>query len=121
MVNNQLEPLAQYDEQRVLKAIELDLFPNPTTDGITVTLSQPVDQVAYDVYDAQGRSVLHGKMHGGRLDISTTAIPSGYYNFCLVRGQEMLVRSFVVEHCPPMSHLLVLERLKMHGSTPLLA
>ena len=96
--NHQLEPLAQKVEPRVLESIELDLFPNPASDGLTVTLSGPVDQVTYDVYDTQGRSVFHGKMHGGRLDITTSAIPSGLYNFCLAHGQEMLVRSFVVEH-----------------------
>lgn len=96
--DHQAESFAKKVDDRVLEPLELDLYPNPASDGVTVTVSGPVDQVTYDIYDSNGRSVLHGKMHGGRFDISTTAVPSGYYNLCLVRGQEMLVRSFVVEH-----------------------
>jgi hypothetical protein len=82
----------------VLEPLELDLFPNPASDGVTIILSRPADNVTYDIYDSQGRSVLHGRMQGGRLDVPTTSIPSGLYNICLIREHEMLVRPFVVEH-----------------------
>lgn len=94
----QSQPLAEQVGQRVLEVMDLKLAPNPASDGVTIILSQPVDIANYDVYDAHGRSVFHGKMHGNHLDIPTTSIPSGLYNFCLVRRQEMLVRPFVVEH-----------------------
>ncbi len=96
--NMLLEPVDQKVDERVLELIELDLFPNPSSDGITITLSEAVDHASYDVYDAKGRSILHGNMQGSRLDIPTNDLAAGLYNICLAHGQEMIVRSFVVEH-----------------------
>lgn len=84
-------------EERPLEAIDLHLFPNPAGDHVTITLSGAVDLATYDVYDAQGRSVLTGRLQGDRTDIDLGGAPAGLYNFCLVRGREMLVRPFVVE------------------------
>ncbi|HMN06793.1 MAG TPA: T9SS type A sorting domain-containing protein [Flavobacteriales bacterium] len=94
----QVEPDERKSEGRVLEPMELDLFPNPSSDVVTIALTGLVDHATYDVYDAQGQRVLHGTMQGNRLDIATTGIPSGLYHFCLTRGREMLVRPFVVKH-----------------------
>ncbi|MBS1581430.1 MAG: T9SS type A sorting domain-containing protein [Bacteroidetes bacterium] len=85
------------EEERVLEPLALQLFPNPATDRITIALTTAIDQATYDLYDGQGRRVRNGAFTGDRLELDLGGIPAGLYNFCLVRGDEMLVRSLVVE------------------------
>lgn len=82
---------------RPLEELTLQLAPNPTSDQLTVHLSASIDQCTFDVYDAQGRSAMHGTLQGDTKVIDVSALRPGLYNFCLVRGAEMMVRGFIVE------------------------
>ncbi len=76
----QEKPIDRKVHERVLEHLELGLYPNPSSDGITITLSEAVGNVGYSVYDAKGRSMLHGIVQGSRLDINTSDFAAGLYN-----------------------------------------
>ncbi len=66
-------------EEQLLASNELQVFPNPTNDQVTLALPGAQLQ-ALSVYDQTGRLMLQQKLgFGEREEVSLTQLPSGIY------------------------------------------
>ncbi|WP_116105115.1 T9SS type A sorting domain-containing protein [Lewinella sp. IMCC34191] len=69
----------------VWDAIPVEVFPNPTTGALTVTLPDRVGAYDLTVYDLSGKQLRTVKEVRGRHTLSLDGVPSGAY-FLVVRG-----------------------------------
>lgn len=81
---------ASTEEQKVNK---INLYPNPTSDHITITSDHPVQQ--YKVYNTMGQQVQAGKVKDSRIEVET--IPSGYYIIELKIGDQLISDQLISE------------------------
>lgn len=73
---------------------DLQAYPNPTTGVIHLTGTQMANEVALNVYDAAGKSILNKTLHSenGNLyyDIDLTQYPTGIYRFMLISNNQII-------------------------------
>lgn len=83
------------------ESVSMQLYPNPCDDVLhaTITGLQP-EEVTYTVFNASGRSMIHGTCDlfstGGVLPVNTSGLKEGVYFIKVVQNQKMLVKKFMV-------------------------
>jgi hypothetical protein len=82
---------------RALEDLTLQVFPNPASDRLTVSLSAPIEGGRYEVHDVQGRMLSNGPFNGERMQLPLGELPAGLYTLRVIRQEELLMRSFMVE------------------------
>lgn len=58
---------------------ELNVYPNPTTDGVTLESTETGNPLHYKLYDSQGRCLQQGTHQGGADRIDLTGYATGTY------------------------------------------
>lgn len=75
--------------------ISLTCFPNPTTDNVTLQISNyNNDKLLYQLYDLQGKILNSGKITGQQTQINTSSLPSATYLIKIVNQENKKSRSF---------------------------
>lgn len=81
------------------KNVNVELYPNPTSDFITVSFDKIVEyEVAYHVYNILGELVDQGTIMGGNNNttINVADYPSGLYQIEILLEKKPVVKKFVV-------------------------
>lgn len=76
--------LADYAPQ-----IEVSVFPNPTSDFLTIQ-TETVENIRYELYDAQGKCVLQGKLTGTQTSVHVSELATGSYSLNLLNATQLL-------------------------------
>ncbi|MEM8906570.1 MAG: S8 family serine peptidase [Bacteroidota bacterium] len=79
-----------------LAEADIELFPNPTSDVVTVRVTDQINQIA--IYNVQGQQVLHRNYEGIEqtlLDVSTLA--TGIYLISIQTEEELLTERLVIQ------------------------
>lgn len=77
-------------------AQKLDIFPNPTSDRVTVELRGTEGEATVELLDVSGRSCGRWPMSGGKLSIDTRQMPAGVYMMRVVTRHGSYVRKLIV-------------------------
>lgn len=81
-----------------VRELEVQLYPQPVTEGIGLTLSEQVWEGEVQVLDMQGRAVLEKSLQGNELFFPVPGLSSGIYLLQLREGGRVLKRmKFVVQ------------------------
>ena len=77
------QPLTGRDESQWQGITPLDItlsvYPNPTTDGVTLQGSQPTEPLTYILYAADGRTLVQGSYTGEQQTIDLKPYAAGNY------------------------------------------
>jgi hypothetical protein len=77
--------------------ISLNVFPNPTTDYLTLLVSDLQDeQLSYQVYDELGKTVSNGSITAQQTEIKMTTLPSATYFIHIINHQSQEIKSFKI-------------------------
>lgn len=68
--------------------VEVSLYPNPATDGVTLESSNTGTPLHYSLYDAQGRRLQEGIHNGGAQRIDLTGYATGTYMLRVASDNE---------------------------------
>lgn len=60
-------------------AVSVQLFPNPTSDMVTIQLSEDITATEVKVFDATGRQVIAQDVNGNSIRLETGHLPDGIY------------------------------------------
>jgi ligand-binding sensor domain-containing protein len=75
--------MARYNATVGVPVSDLDtrirVFPNPTTDHVSLVLDEPASQFEWSLLSMDGRSVLAGVVAGSRSRVDLHELPSGSY------------------------------------------
>lgn len=90
-----LTPSSVYDAAFTSR---LSVYPNPTTDLLTVKYDGQENEMFVQVIDALGRRVAMNKLNlvGGKVQISTQSLSNGTYRLIIDNGSKVAVKQFVV-------------------------
>ena len=70
--------------------VDVKLYPNPATDFLMVTLSKPVKNGVFEIYDAQGKFLSRQDLGTTTSRIALQGIPSGTYYYKVTNGKTNL-------------------------------
>ena len=77
--------------------ILLTVFPNPTSDNLTLQISDHNNEkLSYQLYDMQGKLLNNGQVTAQQTQINTSSLPSATYFFNVVNQQNKKVQSFKI-------------------------
>jgi hypothetical protein len=77
--------------------ISLSVFPNPTTDKITLKISDyNSDKLSYLLFDMQGKLVNKGQVTGQQTQISTSSLLPNTYFINVLNQENKQVKSFKI-------------------------
>jgi hypothetical protein len=92
----------EYDNSKIEKNSELQVFPNPTTKRIniqyTISVQSDVERSIYDVTGARKKSVQHQAQPSGRYQekLDTKELVSGVYFIVLKQDNDMVSKKFLL-------------------------
>jgi hypothetical protein len=73
-----------------------NIFPNPVTDNVTITLEKDVSCIV-SIYDLQGNVLATKLIEGNITNISTTNLASGLYQVKIISDKGVAVQQLVVK------------------------
>ncbi len=74
--------------------ISLSFFPNPTTDNLTVQISNYNDEkLSYELYDIQGKLLINGQITSQQTQINTASLTPATYFIHIVDQKNKKVKS----------------------------
>jgi hypothetical protein len=77
--------------------ISLSVFPNPTTDNLTLKISDYNNQnLKYQLFDMNGKVLNNGEVSSSQTQINTTSLPSSTYFINVVNQENKQVQSFKI-------------------------
>ena len=77
--------------------ISLTAFPNPTTDNLTLQLSDfNNEKLAYQLFDIQGKLLSNGQVTAEQTQINTSRLPPAAYFINVVNQENKKVQSFKI-------------------------
>lgn len=77
--------------------ISLSIFPNPTSDNLTLQVSDyNNDELSYQLYDAQGKLLKNGEVTEEQTQINTASLPAATYIIHVVDQENKKVQSFKI-------------------------
>jgi hypothetical protein len=84
------------EEVAIEKTNSMKLFPNPSSDQITIELDEKTELAEVMIIDATGKTVIHEKMNStGTLVIDISNLSNGVYLVKVVEGEMEMTSSFV--------------------------
>ena len=79
------------------KKEEISIFPNPATDHVTLEMKSTGNNRFVQVYSYSGSYILTKEFNLNSVNIPVSNLPSGYYNFRVVQGENIVsFGSFIV-------------------------
>ena len=77
--------------------ISLTAFPNPTTENLTLQISDFINEkFFYQLYDLQGKLLTSGQVTAKQTQINTSSLPSATYFINVVNQENIKVQSFKI-------------------------
>jgi len=77
--------------------ISLTAFPNPTTDNLTLQISDfNNEKLAYQLYDMQGKMLIGGEITAKQTQINTTSLSSATYFINIINQENKNIQSFKI-------------------------
>ena len=77
--------------------ISLSVFPNPTTENLTLQISEDnSEKLSYQLYDLQGKQLSSGQITGQQTQINMNNLPSATYFINVVNQENKRVQSFKI-------------------------
>lgn len=78
-------------------SISLSAFPNPTTENLTLQISDyNNEKLSYKLFDMQGKQLSNGQIEAQQTQINMTILPVATYVINVVNQQNKQVQSFKV-------------------------
>lgn len=77
-------------------SVEVSLYPNPTTEGVTLESADAETPLRYTLYDTQGRCLQQGTYRGGAQYIDLTGYATGTYMMRVVSDNEKQVNIYKI-------------------------
>jgi len=78
----------------VKKAVQLDAFPNPARDWLTVSSDQIIQSLI--IWDAFGRAMLQQEVHNAQAQVNTVSWPTGYYLIQIQTNQGTVSKPIMI-------------------------
>jgi len=75
----------------------INLFPNPATTKLTITLSENIPNFTYSLYDMQGNIRLTGKTQNTQAEINVATLPRGLYVLKIITAQQSIVKKVILK------------------------
>jgi aminopeptidase N len=88
--NNTIGAIADHSWQR-----NLQLFPNPANNSLTVIPQQPSGKMDYQIYSSDGRLVTTGIIAGQQERINIVPLAEGLYSIVFLEGNQSSARTFI--------------------------
>lgn len=77
--------------------ISLTVFPNPTTENLTLQISDyNNEKLSYQLFDLQGKLLNYGQVTTQQTEINTTSLPSATYFINVVNQENKKLQSFKI-------------------------
>ena len=77
--------------------ISLSVFPNPTTDNLTLQVSNfELSTLNFQLYDMQGKLLTNGQVTAQQTQINTSSLPPATYFINVVNQENKKVQSFKI-------------------------
>jgi len=77
--------------------ISLTAFPNPTTENLTLQISDyNNEKLSYQLYDMQGKLLSNGQVTAQQTQINTSSLPPATYFINVVNHENKQVQSFKI-------------------------
>ena len=77
--------------------ISLTAFPNPTTENLTLQISDfNNEKLAYQLFDMQGKLLSNGQVTAQQTQINTASLPPATYFINVVNQENKKVQSFKI-------------------------
>lgn len=77
--------------------ISLTAFPNPTTENLTLQISDYTNQqLSYQLFDVQGKQLSNDQITAQQTQINMTSLPTGTYLIHVVKLDNKNVQSFKI-------------------------
>ncbi|MEQ9231155.1 MAG: T9SS type A sorting domain-containing protein [Cyclobacteriaceae bacterium] len=77
-------------------ALEMELFPNPTSSMVSIHIKNFEEEVFFQLFNLQGQQVMSGKFNtSGQLDLTTQA--KGLYQLLLTNKEAKLLNTFKIQ------------------------
>ena len=78
-------------------SISLYAFPNPTTENLTLQISDcKNEKLSYQLFDMQGKLLKTGQMAAQQTQINMSSLPSAFYFVHIVNQENKIVQSFKI-------------------------
>ncbi|MFO7701768.1 MAG: T9SS type A sorting domain-containing protein [Psychroflexus maritimus] len=85
------------DVKEVRSSISLEVFPNPTTNNLTLQISEyNNEEYSYLLYDMFGKALSKGQITSQRTQINTSGLPSATYIIHIRNKAKQNVKSFKI-------------------------
>jgi hypothetical protein len=77
--------------------ISLSVFPNPTTNNLTLLISDySNEKLSYQLFDMQGKLLNKGQVSAQKTQINTASLPSATYFISVVDQENKQIQSFKI-------------------------
>lgn len=77
--------------------ISLTAFPNPTTENLTLQISDyDNEKLSYQLFDMQGKQLSNGQITAQQTEIEMKSLPSASYFFNVLNHENKKVQSFKI-------------------------
>lgn len=77
--------------------ISLTVFPNPTTENLTLQISDYNNEnLSYQLFDMQGKKLSKGQITAQQTEINTASLPTATYFIDIVNQENKIVQSFKI-------------------------
>jgi hypothetical protein len=81
----------------VIPLISITLFPNPTTDVLTLQISEyKNEKLSYELYDLKGKLLIKGQIEAQQTQIDTKSLPTSTYFLNIIHTDTQKVQSFKI-------------------------
>ena len=78
-------------------SISLSAFPNPTTENLTIQISDyKNEKLSYQLFDMQGKLLKNGQIAAQQTQINMSSLPSAFYFVHVVNQENKIVQSFKI-------------------------
>ena len=78
-------------------AKSINIFPNPASTSITVSIDKSLINSNYQLFDAQGRMVNEGMLTSTNTTLNTTALATGNYVISIGNDQGVVRQQIIIE------------------------
>lgn len=77
--------------------ISLTAFPNPTTENLTIQISDyNNEKLSYQFFDMQGKQLSSGRLTAQQTEINTASLPTATYFINIVNQENKIIQSFKI-------------------------
>jgi len=98
-LKGQLSDLIVSNENTMQNLIDIKVFPNPTSDFVTIDISDNnilLDEINYTMMDSHGREVENGVLPSKLTNIAIKSLPSGVYYLKIWSDKVLLTKKIAV-------------------------